>query len=79
MGARIPVPLAVLLPCLAVCLAASGAVAVGFATVSGTSGYLMRQADEDVLVCAGNLLSRGLVTVPGSVPPHQVPPCGVSR
>jgi hypothetical protein len=80
MGARIAVPLGVLLPCLAVGLAASGAVAGGMALVSGTSGYLTRQVDDDVLGCAASLLSHGLVTAPGSVRvPGQLPPgtCGI--
>jgi hypothetical protein len=79
-GVRVAVPLGVLLPCLAAGLAASGAVAVGLATVSGTTGYLMRQADDDVLACAAGVLSQGLVAMPGSVPvPGQVPPgaCGI--
>ena len=79
MSARVAVPLGVLLPCLAVSLAASGAVAVGMATVSGTSGYLTRQTDDDLLACAGSLQSHGLVAAPGSIPvPGQVPPtaCG---
>jgi len=73
-GARIAVPLGVLLPCLAVGLAASGAVVTGVAMVSGTSGYLVRQADQEVLACAESLQSRGLVVVPGSVPPGA---CGI--
>jgi hypothetical protein len=76
-GARIAVPLGVLLPCLAVSLAALGAVATGVAMVSGTSGYLVRQADRDVLACAESVLSRGLVMMPGPVPPGAsgpVPP-----
>jgi signal transduction histidine kinase len=80
MGARVAVPLGVLLPCLAVSLVASGAVAVGMATVSGTSGYLMRQTDDDLLACAGSLPGHGLVAAPGSVPvPGQVAPgaCGI--
>ena len=79
MGARVAVPLGVLLPCLAVSLVASGAVAVGMATVSGTSGYLTRQTDDDLLACAGSLQGHGLVAVPGSIPvPGQVAPtaCG---
>ena len=74
MGARIAVPPGVLLPCLAVSLAAAGAVATGVAMVSGTSGYLVRQANQDVLECTGSLLNTGLVMVPGSVPPGA---CGV--
>jgi hypothetical protein len=47
-GARIRIPLQVLLPWLAVSLVAFGAVAVGIADVSGARGYLMRQADDDL-------------------------------
>ena len=46
MGARIRIPLRAALACLAVSLAAVGAVAVGLAEVSATRGYLMRQADK---------------------------------
>jgi len=78
MGARVAVPLRLLLPCLAVGLAASGAVAAGLATVSGTSGYLTRQADQEVRACAGSVLSSGLVAAPGSAPaPGQEAACGV--
>ena len=69
-----------LLPCLAVTLAAAGAVAAGLAVVPEASVYLTRQADEDVLACAASLPGRGLVIVPGSVPARsQVPPaaCGI--
>ena len=68
MGALIRIPLRVLLPCLAVSLVAFGAVAAGIAGVSGTSGYLMRQADNDLLACASSMLSRGFVAAPGSGP-----------
>jgi len=78
MGARVAVPLRVLLPCLAVGLAAAGAVAAGLATVSGTSGYLTRQADQEVRACAGGVLRSGLVAVPGSArAPGQQAACGV--
>jgi len=67
----------VLLPCLAVSLVASGAVAVGFAAVAGISGYLMRQADDNLLACASSMLSHGLVAAPGSGSVSgQVPPAG---
>lgn len=65
MGARIRIPLRVLLACLAVSLAAIGAVAVGLAEVSATRGYLMRQADDGLLACARSMLSHGFVAVPG--------------
>ena len=78
MGARVAVPLRVLLPCLAVGLAASGAAAGGLALVSGTSGYLTRQANQEVRACAGSVLRSGLVAVPGSAPaPGQKTACGV--
>jgi hypothetical protein len=73
-GAGIPVPLRVLLPCLAVGLVAFGAVAVGVAGVSGTGGYLMRRADSSLLACAGTVLSGGVVAAPGSGPPSGQPP-----
>jgi hypothetical protein len=76
-GAGIPVPLRVLLPCLAVGLVAFGAVAVGVAGVSGTGGYLMRRADSSLLGCAGSVLSGGVVAAPGSGRPSgQAPPPG---
>jgi hypothetical protein len=61
-------PLWVLLPCLAVCLAASGAVAIGVAGVSTASSYLMRQADDTLRGCASSMLSHGLVAAPSSGP-----------
>jgi hypothetical protein len=68
MGRRIRMPLWVLLPCLAVCLAASGAVAIGVAGVSTAGSYLMRQADDTLRGCASNMLSHGLVAAPSSGP-----------
>jgi hypothetical protein len=68
MGAGIRMPLRVLLPCLAVSLVAFGAVAAGIACASRTSGYLMRQADNNLLACASSMLSRGSVAAPGSGP-----------
>ena len=68
MGARIRIPLRAALACLAVSLAAVGAVAVGLAEVSATRGYLMRQADKDLLACAGSLLSHRFVAAPDSDP-----------
>ena len=67
-GALIRIPLRVLLPCLAVSLAAFGAVAVGLAGVWGTSGYLMRQVDNNLLACATSMLSDGFVAAPGLRP-----------
>ena len=80
MGAGIRIPLRVLLPCLAVSLVAFGAAAVGIAGVSGTNGYLMRQADKNLLACASSILSHGFVAPPGSGPvSSQVLPgaCGM--
>ena len=75
MDALIRIPLRVLLPCLAVSLVAFGAVAVGLAGVSAAGGYLMRQADNNLLACARSMLSHGFVAVPGSDPVFsQVPP-----
>jgi hypothetical protein len=77
MGTGMPIPLRVLLPCLAVGLVAFGAVAVGEAGASGTGGYLTRRADSSLLVCAGSVLSLGVVAAPGSGPPSsQAPPPG---
>ena len=67
-GALIRIPLRVLLPCLAVSLAAFGAVAVGLAGVWGTSGYLMRQVDNNLLACATSMLSDGFVAAPAAPP-----------
>jgi signal transduction histidine kinase len=75
MGTLIRIPLRVLLPCLAVSLVSFGAVAAGLAGVSGTGGYLMRQADESLLACARSLLSHGFVAPPNSEPvASQAPP-----
>jgi len=68
MGARRVMPLRVLLPCLAVCLVAPGAAAVGAAVVSAADGYVTRQADDAVRACAAGVLGHGLVVVPGSGP-----------
>ncbi len=77
MGARIVMPLRMLLPCLAVCLVASGAAAIGVAGVSAADGYLMRQADDALRACATSMLSHGLVAVPGPGPaPGRAMPGG---
>ncbi len=68
MGARIRIPLRVLLACLAVSLVAVGAVAVGLVGVSGTRGYLVQRADNGLLNCARNMLSHRLVVAPVSDP-----------
>ena len=66
MGARIWLPLRVLLPCVAVCLVASGEAAIGAVCVSAAGSYVMRQADDGLLACASSVLSHGPVAVPGS-------------
>jgi two-component system, OmpR family, sensor kinase len=66
MGVRLRVPLGVLLPCLAVCLAAIGALAVGIVGASATRAYLTRQADDDLLACADSIAASGFVAVPGA-------------
>ena len=80
MGARIRLPLRVLLPCVAVCLVACGAVAIGAVCVLAAGGYVLRQADDGLRACASNMLSHGPVAVAGSgaVPGQAQPvPCGV--
>ncbi len=74
MGARIRIPLRVLLPCLAMSLVALAAVAIGLSDVSGTRGYLTQQADNDLLNCATSMLSHHSVLAPVSDPvSEQVP------
>ena len=68
MGARIVMPLRILLPCLAVGLVASAAVVIGVTGASTASGYLMRQADDALRSCAASILSHGLMAMPGSGP-----------
>jgi len=65
-GARIRLPLGVLLPCVAVCLAASGAAAIGAVCVRAGGSYEIRQADDGLRACASSTLSHGAVAVPGS-------------
>jgi hypothetical protein len=65
MGVRIVMPLRVL-PCLAVCLAAAGAAAIGVAAASAAGGFVMRQADDAVRGCASSMLRHGPLVVPGS-------------
>ena len=80
MGVRIRLPLRVLLPCVAVCLVACGAAAIGAVCVQAADGYVMRQADEGLRACASSLLGHGLVAMPGSgAVPGQAPPgpCGM--
>jgi hypothetical protein len=79
-GARIRVPLRVLLPCVAVCLVACGAVAIGAVCALAAGGYVLRQADDGLRACASSMLSHGPVAVAGSgAVPGQAPPgpCGV--
>jgi hypothetical protein len=78
MGVRVVLPLRVLLPCLAVCLAAAGAAAVGVAASSMAGGVMMRQADEAVRACASSMLGHGLVVVPGTSGPVAVPGSGLA-
>src|SRR2546429_9013942 len=70
MGARIVMPLRILLPCLAVCLVASGAAAIGVAGVSAADGYLMRQAHHAPRAPAPRVLhpGRGAVARPRPAP-----------
>ena len=80
MGVRIRLPLRVLLPCVAVCLVACGAAAIGAVCVQAADGYVMRQADEGLRACASSLLGHGPVAVPesGAVPGQAPPePCGM--
>ncbi len=79
-GARIRLPLRVLLPCVAVCLVACGAAAIGAVCMLAAGGYVMRQADDGLRACASSMLSHGPVAVAGSgAVPGQAPPgpCGV--
>jgi hypothetical protein len=66
MGARIRLPLRVLLPCVAVCLAAFGAAAIGAVCVRAAGSYVIRQADDGLRACASGTLRDGAVAVPGS-------------
>jgi hypothetical protein len=68
MRARISVPLWVSLPCLAVSAVALGAVAAGAAGLSGTRGYLTRQADSSLLACADGVTGQRLVDWSASGP-----------
>jgi signal transduction histidine kinase len=68
MGARIRIPLWVLLPCLAVSLVALGAVAAGAVGISATRGYLTRQTDSNLLACADGATGQRLLAWPGSGP-----------
>jgi hypothetical protein len=79
-GARVRLPLRVLLPCVAVCLVASGAAGVGAVCVPTAGVYVLRQTDDELQACASSMLSPGPVAVPGSgAVPGQAPPvpCGM--
>jgi hypothetical protein len=65
-GVGIRLPLRVLLPLVAVGLAAAGASAVGMAEMSAARGYLMRQLDQNLAACAAGPLSHPVEAVPGS-------------
>jgi hypothetical protein len=67
-GAGIRLPLRVVLPLVAVGLAAAGASAVGVAEVSAAHGYLMRQVDENLTACAADPLSHPVEAMPGAGP-----------
>ena len=66
MGARIRIPLWMLLPAVAVSVVALGAVAVGAAGIPGTRGYLTRQTDSSLLACAGGAMGQRFVNWPAS-------------
>ena len=68
MGTRVRIPLWVSLPCVAVSVAALGAVAVGAAGLSGTRGYLTRQTDSSLVACASGAVGQRLVDWPASGP-----------
>jgi len=73
-------PLRILLPCLVVSLAASGAVAIGVAGVSAVSGYLTSAADDALRTCTASVLGHDPVAGPGSGPaPGRAMPgaCGL--
>jgi len=75
-GARFCLPLRVVLPLVAVGLAAAGASAVGIAGVSAARGYLMRQVDEKLVACAAGLPGHPVVAAPGSGPVVGQAPSG---
>jgi signal transduction histidine kinase len=66
MGWRIRIPLWALLPGLAVSFVALGAVAAGAVGISSARGYLARQADNNLSVCAGSVLSQRFEAGPTS-------------
>jgi hypothetical protein len=79
-GARIGLPLRLLLPCVAVCLVACGAVAIAAVCVRTAGDYVTRQADDGLRACVSGMLSHGPVAVAGSgAVPDQAPPvpCGM--
>jgi hypothetical protein len=68
MRARIRVPLWASLPGLAVSTVALAAVAASAVGLSGTRGYLTRQADRSLLACTGGVIDQRLVDWPASGP-----------
>ncbi len=66
MGARPRMPPGVPLACLAVGIAAIGALAVAAAGVSAARADLTGQADAALRTCAGGLTDRGFTVVPGA-------------
>jgi signal transduction histidine kinase len=70
MGRRIQIPLWVSLPCVAVSVVALGTVATGAVGITGARGYLTRQTDSNLLVCAGGTMGQRLVdwSAPGPAP-----------
>ena len=68
MGARVRIPLWVSLPCVAVSVAALGAVAAGAVGVSGMRGYLTRQTDSNLLACAGGAAGQRFADWPAAGP-----------
>jgi hypothetical protein len=77
MGARIRIPLWVLLPCLAVSVVALGAVAAGAVGMSQARGYLTRQADGNLSACARTVLSQQLTVGPTTSSPAPSGACDV--
>jgi signal transduction histidine kinase len=68
MGARIRIPLWVLLPFLAVSVVALGAVAAGAVGILQARGYLTRQADGNLAACARTASSQQFTAGPTSGP-----------
>jgi hypothetical protein len=75
MGALARIPLWVMLPCLAVGLAACGGFAFGVAGVAAARAGLLRQLDGALLACAGSV-DGGSVATPGAGPSCGQPASG---